>query len=383
MELIKNLPEVFEQFAEQRKHSFLAVRELKEKGTPIVGVFCTYLPQEMVLAAGAVPVGLCSMSDETIGEAERVLPRNLCPLIKSSYGFAATDKCPFFYFSDLIIGETTCDGKKKMYEYLGKIKPVFVMELPNSQSESGMKLWKEEMLHLKEVLEEKLEVEIAEEKIREAIRIKNEDRAALKELSYLMSANPAPMLGQDMFKVLYGASYKFDKEQSIAELLAVTARIKQEYSEGKMLTKRPRILVTGSPMGGAAEKVIRAIEANGAVVVCFESCSGMKAIDTNVDESNPDVYEAMAEKYLSIGCSCMSPNSNRFELLGRVIDEFKVDAVVVMVLQACHTYNVETYGVKQFVNQEKEIPYMSLETDYSQSDLGQLNTRMAAFIEML
>lgn len=147
MELIKNLPEVFEQFAEQRKHSFLAVKELKEKGTPIVGVFCTYLPQEMVLAAGAVPVGLCSMSDETIGEAERVLPRNLCPLIKSSYGFAATDKCPFFYFSDLIIGETTCDGKKKMYEYLGKIKPVFVMELPNSQSESGMKLWKEEMLH--------------------------------------------------------------------------------------------------------------------------------------------------------------------------------------------------------------------------------------------
>lgn len=233
------------------------------------------------------------------------------------------------------------------------------------------------------MLEEKLEVEITEEKIREAIRIKNEERAALKELSYLMSANPAPMLGQDMFKVLYGASYKFDKEQSIAELRAVTARIKQEYSEGKMLTKRPRILVTGSPMGGAAEKVIRAIEANGAVVVCFESCSGMKAIDTNVDESNPDVYEAMAEKYLSIGCSCMSPNPNRFELLSRLIDEFKVDAVVDMVLQACHTYNVETYGVKQFVNQEKEIPYMSLETDYSQSDLGQLNTRMAAFIEML
>lgn len=383
MELIQNLPEVFEKFAEQRKQSFLAVKKLKENGTPIVGVFCTYLPQEMVLAAGAAPVGLCSMSDETIGEAERVLPRNLCPLIKSSYGFAATDKCPFFYFSDLIIGETTCDGKKKMYEYLEKIKPVFVMELPNSQSESGMKLWKEEMFRLKHVLEEKLDVTITEEKLREAVHIKNEERSALKKLSYLMTADPAPMLGQDMFKVLYGASYKFDKRESIREIQAVTAQIKKEYHEGKMLEKRPRILVTGSPMGGAAEKVVRAIEANGAVVVCFECCSGMKAIDTNVDESNPDVYEALAEKYLSIGCSCMSPNPNRFELLGRLIDEFKVDAVVDMVLQACHTYNVETYGVKQFVNQEKEIPYMSVETDYSQSDLGQLNTRMAAFIEML
>ena len=172
-------------------------------------------------------VGLCSMSDETIGEAERVLPRNLCPLIKSSYGFAATDKMSVFYFSDLIIGETTCDGKKKMYEYLEKIETGFFMELPNSQSESGMKLWKEEMFRLKHVLEEKLDVTITEEKLREAVHIKNEERSALKELSYLMTADPAPMLGQDMFKVLYGASYKFDKRESIREIQAVTAQIKR------------------------------------------------------------------------------------------------------------------------------------------------------------
>ena len=106
-ELIKDLPAVFEEFNEQRKKSFVTAMEMKQKGVPFVGVFCTSLPQELPMAMGAVVVGLCSMSGETIPEAEKDLPRNLCPLVKSSYGFAKTDKCPFFYFSDLIVGETT------------------------------------------------------------------------------------------------------------------------------------------------------------------------------------------------------------------------------------------------------------------------------------
>lgn len=88
-------------------------------------------------------------------------------------------------------------------------------------------------------------------------------------------------------------------------------------------------------------------------------------------------------RYLNIGCSVMTPNPNRLELLGRLIDEYKVDGVVEMGLQACHTYNVEAFGIRKFVNEEKGIPYINVETDYSQSDIGQLNTRIAAFIEML
>ena len=119
------------------------------------------------------------------------------------------------------------------------------------------------------------------------------------------------------------------------------------------------------------------------MVVAFENCSGAKSIDKLVDEDNPDVYDALARRYLNIGCSVMTPNPNRLELLGRLIDEYKVDGVVEMVLQACHTYSVETRKIMKFVNEEKGIPYISVETDYSQSDLGQLNTRIAAFIEML
>ena len=383
MEIIKDLPEVFEEFAEQRKNSFLAVKQLKDKGVPVIGSYCTYFPQELPMAMGAASVSLCSTSDETIAEAEKDLPKNLCPLIKSSYGFAKTDKCPFFYFSDVVVGETTCDGKKKMYEYMSEFKDVFVMELPNTQSEEALKLWKKEIIRFKEYLEEKFGVTITEEDIRKAIKTNNEARGALKRLYEVMKHDPAPIKGQDLFKVLYGSTFKFDRSLIAGEVDALVEKIEKEYAEGKMEEKKPRILITGCPIGGATEEVIRAVEDNGGIVVTYESCSGAKSIDKMVDEDNPDVYDAIARRYLSIGCSVMTPNPNRLELLGRLIDEYKVDGVVEMTLQACHTYNVETLAIRRFVNNEKGIPYINVETDYSQADVGQLNTRIAAFIEML
>ena len=383
MEVIKDLPEVFEEFAEQRKNSFLAVKKLKDQGVPVVGAYCTYFPQEIAMAMGAATVGLCSTSDETIPDAEKDLPKNLCPLIKSSYGFAKTDKCPFFHFSDVVVGETTCDGKKKMYEYMSEFKDIFIMELPNTQSEESLKLWKSEIIRFKEYLEKKFDVTITEDDVREAIKVNNEVRRSLKRLYELMRHDPAPITGHDLFKVLYGSGFKFDRKAIPAETDALVEKIEKEYAEGKMLEKKPRIVITGCPIGGATEKVIRAVEDNGGVVVAFENCSGAKSIDKLVDEENPDVYDALARRYLNIGCSVMTPNPNRLDLLGRLIDEYKADGVVEMTLQACHTYNVETLAIRRFVNEKKGIPYINVETDYSQADIGQLNTRIAAFIEML
>ena len=382
MELRKELPEVFEEFAEARKNSFLAIKKIKDAGTPIVGVFCTYLPREIANAMGAAVVGLCSVSDETIPDAEKDLPRNLCPLIKSSYGFAKTDKCPFFYFSDLVVGETTCDGKKKMYEMLAEFKPVHVVQLPNSQTEDGYALYRKELIRFKEVLEEKFEVKISEEAIAREIKKRNGINRALTRLQYTMAQDPAPVMGLDIINTVYGSGFQMNLDTLEETIDAVTDKIEKEYQEGKNVGKKPRILVTGSPSGGAALKVIRAIEENGGVVVCFENCTGMKPL-AEVDEENPDVYDALSRKYLSIGCSCMSPNKARMELLEKLIKDFKADAVVDLVLQACHTYNVETAMVKKLVKDKMGIPYTVVETDYSQADIGQIQTRMAAFIEML
>ena len=383
MSLITELPEVFEQFSDARQKGFLTVMELKEQGIPLVGTYCTFMPQEIAMAAGAVVVSLCSTNDETIEEAEKDLPRNLCPLIKSSYGFGKTDKCPYFYFSDLVVGETTCDGKKKMYEYMADFKAVHVMQLPNSATdEASRALWKSEILRLQQHIEERFGQPISEAALREAIVLKNRERQATADFYRLGQLNPPALSGADILKVVYGATFRFDKNALITELNEMTARVKAEWEQGKRLESRPRILITGCPIGGAAEKVVRAIEENGGWVVGYENCTGAKATERNVAEDG-DVYDALTDKYLAIGCSCISPNTERLRLLSQMVEEYQADGVVDVILQACHTYAVESLAIKRHVRQQHNIPYMAIETDYSTADIGQLSTRVAAFIEML
>ncbi|MBL0680833.1 double-cubane-cluster-containing anaerobic reductase [Aeromonas dhakensis] len=383
MSLITELPAIFDSFSDARRQGFLAVMALKERQIPLVGTYCTFMPQEVAMAAGAVVVSLCSTSDETIEEAEKDLPRNLCPLIKSSYGFGKTDKCPYFYFSDLVVGETTCDGKKKMYEYMAEFKPVHVMQLSNrADDEASRTLWRSEIVRFKELLEQQFGQPISEQALRDAIVLKNRERRALADFYRLGQLNPPALSGTDILKVVYGATFRFDKEQLISELQEMTRRIKADYADGKRLYARPRILITGCPIGGAADKVVRLIEEHGGWVVGYENCTGAKATEQCVSEDG-DPFDALADKYLAIGCSCISPNHQRMKLLSQMVEEYQADGVIDVILQACHTYAVESLAIKRHVRERHGIPYMAVETDYSSADKGQLATRLAAFIEML
>lgn len=373
------LPEIFDSFDEKRRQNFITALEFKNSGRPLVGVFCTYLPIELPMAAGAATVGLCAVSDETIPVAEQDLPRNLCPLIKASYGFGKTDKCPYFYFSDLVVGENTCDGKKKMYEHLADFKQVYVLDLPNRQSEEGLRLWKNEIYRFKEELERRFGVEITEDKLRRAVQIRNRERQALIRFYETMKLDPPPMTGLECYKVLNSSTYSFDREVSAVEVEALTGRIREQ---GSLPVRKPRILVTGSPLVGVYQKILGILEEN-AYVVAFENCSGAKPLYGLVDENAADIYEELARFYLNIGCSCMSPNPNRLDVLRRMAAEYRVDGVVEVVLQFCHTYAVETRGIRQLVNKELGLPYLAVETDYSATDTGQLSTRLNAFVEML
>lgn len=378
------LPGQFENFADARKQGFLAVKKLKDDGKKVAGVFCTYTPVEIILAAGAVSVGICAFSDETTAEAEKLLPRNLCPLVKSSYGFAVTEKCPYMYFADLIVGETTCDGKKKMYELLAEIKNVHVMQLPQTQrGETPAEMWYKEVLLLKEKIEKDFGVVITDEDIRNAIKIKNEERRLLKEFYELSKACPPPMTGKEQLSVLYGSQFKFDCEAKNRELRAAIEKARRncENGAGGVSAAAKRILLTGCPLAGATEKIVSAVEEAGGVVVAYENCIGIKPAERLVDE-NKEPYRALADRYLQIGCSVMTPDNNRYELLSGLVKEFKADGVVEMTLQACHTYGIETAQIRKLMRDEG-VPFISVETDYSSSDTAQLKTRLAAFIEML
>jgi len=362
-------------------------KEAKEQGRNVVGYYCVFSPIELIEAAGAVPVGLCATKQEPIAEAEKVLPRNLCPLVKSSYGFAVSGKCPFFHFADIVLAETTCDGKKKMYELLAEHKPMIVLDIPNSSNlEDRQAHWVKQIYRAKDYFEKNLDVKISKEKLAEVIRAYNEERKLLMELVSLNKLHPTPISGTDLLKVLWGRSFQFKRDEYTAKVKELIAELKEMTAKGEgASTSQPsskRILITGCPTGTGQEKVMQVIEEAGGAIVLQESCSGIKGLVDLVSEEM-DPFEALAEKYSKIPCSCSSPNTGRFELLSRLVQEYKVDGVVDCTLQACHTYNIESYSIKEHLKKNHNIPLLQIETDYSDADRQQIKLRVDAFLEML
>lgn len=382
--MVNDLPEQFADFSEARRAGFLRVKQLKEDGKRVAGVFCTFTPQEILDAAGFIPVSLCGMSNETIPDAEAHLPKNMCPLIKSSYGFAVSDKCPYTYFSDLIVGESTCDGKKKMYEMLNDIRPTYMLHLPQGLDGDALYAWTKEFHRFIGFLEEKFAIKITDEALREAARVRNKEREARMKLMLLQKQHPPLVSGMQMYSTLEGAGFLFDSAQRLARMndLHDSLVAAAEQGECPIPADTKRILVTGCPIGGVLQKTVGAIEEKGGTVVCFENCSGIKAAFQMVDTEADSIVEALAARYLEIGCSVISPNPKRMELLTRLVKEFAIDGIVEIDLQACTPYMVETHTVRRQA-EAMGIPYLAIETDYSQSDSGQLSTRIEAFLEMI
>ena len=217
--------------------------------------------------------------------------------------------------------------------------------------------------------------------LRDAVRLTNRLRRALKDVLDLAKRKPSPLTGMDLLDICFRASFMPDYGQAIALLQDIAAEISRA-SDGAVSPDAPRVPLTGVPTGLGSHKVIQLLEECGASIVCIDNCTCYKKVRLMMDETADPLTE-LAGRYLDTPCSVMSPNPNRLAMLDRLIDEFKVDGVVDVILQACHTYNVETGLVGKLVKEKKGIPYAVVETDYSQADVGQIKTRMAAFIEML
>ncbi|MCK5323709.1 MAG: 2-hydroxyacyl-CoA dehydratase, partial [Desulfobulbaceae bacterium] len=179
----------------------LRIKELldeKKAGRKVIGAFCVFVPEEIVRAADATIVGLCAGADFAMDEVEKLLPRNTCSLIKSAFGFKLGKVCPFVEASDMIVGENTCDGKKKSHEILKDLVPNFyVMDLPQMKSEEGRALLRAEYQRFKDAVEKLTGVSIDASRLRKGIEIVNNKRKAMHRLSKLRKADPAPISGLD------------------------------------------------------------------------------------------------------------------------------------------------------------------------------------------
>ncbi len=365
-------------FAHMIGHCLEYAREAHAAGRPIVGLMCEYTPRELILAAGAVPVCLCGGSAETIPAAEQHLPANLCPLIKSTYGFSVLQSNPFLEMASLVVAETTCDGKKKMYELLGERYPMYVLELPQMpRRESGLLYWEEALRQFKAELETRLSVSITDEALREAIVVMNTERRLRRELAALMQRDRPPMTGRQLLALkssISGIPAELDALESTLATLAAREG-PPEYGE------RVRVLMTGVPMVHGAEWVLDLVEQRGGLVVCLENCTGIKPIYEDVREDANDPLSALAEKYYHLPCSVMSPNEDRMELLRTLACEYRADCIVDLVWQACLTYDVESYWVKRLADDELGLPFLRIGTDYSVADSARVEVRIDALFE--
>lgn len=360
--------------------------DAKSEGRPVVGTFCVYVPEEIIQAANGVCIGLCGGSQGSIADAEKILPRNICPMVKSAFGFKVGRLCPLFQAVDFVYGETTCDAKKKTWELLDKYVPTHVMEIPQMKRERDKRLWVEEVKDFKQSIEERVGKEITETDLQSGIETLNRKRKAMQRLNSLRHHNPSPISGRDMLLIQQIAFYDIPERytEKVNELCdELEKRIADSNYSAKSGT--PRIMVSGTPMALPNWKLHNIIEGAGAVVVNEESCIGTryyKDTITATGASMDEMLESLTERYMKIDCSCFTPNDDRIDQVIKEYHDSGAQGIIDYCLQFCHTYNIEAIKLREACAKEG-IPFMAIETDYSPEDVGQLQTRVEAFIEQI
>jgi benzoyl-CoA reductase/2-hydroxyglutaryl-CoA dehydratase subunit BcrC/BadD/HgdB len=282
-----------------------------------------------------------------------------------------------------VIAETTCDGKKKMFELIADRKPMHVMDLPQLPDEpEAIDDWAAMIRKLRRFLEQVFKRTTTDDRIEAAIRDTNAKSRRMNAIFEYAALNPPVIAWPELYDALFLAQGASGAEMSpILDVILekLEKRRRNGYAYGP--TEAPRVLVTGCPVGGDSLKVLNVIEEAGGVIVALDSCSGMKPYADYIEEGTGDPVRAIAARYLKIPCSCMTPNTRRLTQLDRLIEKFKPDAVVDVVLQACHSYNIESVKVCENVQRKHGLPFLKIVTDYSQSDVGQIRTRVEALLE--
>jgi benzoyl-CoA reductase/2-hydroxyglutaryl-CoA dehydratase subunit BcrC/BadD/HgdB len=330
---------------------------------------------------------LCAGAEFNFEGAEEVLPRNTCALIKSAFGFKIGMVCPYLEASDVVVGENTCDGKKKSYEILAPmVKDLYVMDLPQMKTDMGRALLKEEYRRFIAKLESVAGKRITPELLKKGIEIVNAKRMAVKRLAEIRTADPAPISGLDALLInqvfFYDDPVRFT--HSVNQLCdELEDRVKKGI--GVFAPGTTRVLVSGCPMAVPNWKLPMLIESSNAVIVGEESCVGERGtrwLTESRGETMEDLLDALTDRYFSIDCAVFTPNPSRGEYVKEMTKKLNAQGVIHYSLQFCQPYIVESGPVENEL-ENSSIPTLRLETDYSQEDAGQLKTRIEAFIERL
>jgi benzoyl-CoA reductase/2-hydroxyglutaryl-CoA dehydratase subunit BcrC/BadD/HgdB len=392
----KNRPEAmryFDEIADFFGSREKEIRAAKESGKKIIGYLCLFAPTELILAADAVPIRVNSGWYDASKLGDRIVPTEVCPVVRSTIGVKMIGLSPYLELSDALISVLTCDGMTKCGEILSDYKPVWIMPLPRvKDSAQSMRFWTEEIRTVKGKIEALTGNKITGKRLKSAIELTQKATKAFRRLQEIRKGSPV-IMGRDA--MLVNQTYMWDdvkrwteKTEALCDELGKRAREKVWACP----PDTPRVMITGTPMiwpdNWKVPTLIEEATPQG-VLVADELCSSERLLydPVGVDEwSMPDMLNAISERYLMAStCPCFTSNDgneDRINWLLNKVKEWKVNGVIYYVVRGCMLYAMEYTRVKRVLD-SINVPVYYLDTEYTREDVGQMKTRVEAFLEML
>lgn len=388
-ETMKYFDEISNLFGQRKKE----IREQKEEGKKVIGYSCMFAPVELILAADAIPVRIGSGWYDASKLGDRIMPVEICPLIRSTVGAKMVSLSPYLELSDAIISPLTCDGKTKLSEILSDYKPVWPMCPPRvKDAPHSLALWVKEMQVMKGRIEKLTGTKITRKRLKSSIEVMQKATKIFRRLQDLRKGPPV-IMGRDAMLVNQTSMWDditrwTEKAEELCDELE--KRVKQK--QWACSPETSRVMVTGTPMiWPDSWKVPNLIEESNpkGVMVVDELCSGDRILydPVGVDEwTMSDMVNAISERYLMAStCPCFTSehgNEDRINWLMDRIKEYKIDGVIYYVVRGCVLYAMEYARVKRVLDR-MGLPVYYLDTEYTREDVGQMKTRVEAFLEML
>ncbi len=354
------------------------LKKWMEQGGKVMGYFCSYGPEEIITAAGMVPFRARATGSTGTELADAYLASIICSFTRHCFNMGLRGD---YDFLDGAVWINTCDHARRIYDnWKRKVDTPFVriMSLPKKTTEVQVEWWREELAIFKEALEKHLGITITDDKLREAIKTHNETRRLLRQLYELRKQDNPPVTGAEALAVVV-ASTAMPRErfnQMLKELLQDLKGVEgiKDY--------RARLMIMGGILDDPG--YIKVIEEQGGLVVTDALCFGTRVFWTDVDEGG-DPLTALARWYIQDKHSCprmFQDYPRRAGLVRDMIREFKVDGIIGERLLFCDLWTVEHYQLaKEF--KPEGIPYMQLDREYILGGIGQLRTRVQAFLETI
>jgi benzoyl-CoA reductase subunit C len=355
------------------------IMEYKTQGKKVFGWLCTYVPEEVILAAGGLPVRITGYNQEMeLEDGNAYLYINNCSFSRSCLQLGLRKE---YDFLDGVVGGSTCDGARRLFDlWRHYLNPPFfqVLTVPRKSHERAHELYYSQVEDFKNHLEEYTGVIVTDEALLNAIRVMNESRALLKELYALRALDQPLISGAETMEVL-NASFRMPKEQFNGYLRDLIAELKKS---GRGYPVQARLMLIGSVMTNP--EFVKSIEELGVVVVTDELCTSTRYwSDPVILEGARNPLYAISRRYLNnFPCARMYPSTDRFDRIVKLAREARVDGIISETIRYCVPYAHDIPLLSDRLKSEN-IPLLTLDVEYGTSGSGQIRTRVQAFLEMV